>query len=119
MYLPHGIPRDTRRTVVWVFLYKRMYIQPNSVRVGCNLTLGDKVSPQLMKLCFNIVDLAEGAKWLVNMLSEFVLLCTNDVGSNLSEGKRKNCQLNSNSDTEYKNLILCIIIIIFMVYINS
>jgi hypothetical protein len=104
---------------MFFFLYKRMYIQPNSVRVGCNLTLGDKVSPQLMKLCFNIVDLAEGAKWLVNMLSEFVLLCTNDVGSNLSEGKRKNCQLNSNSDTEYKNLILCIIIIIFMVYINS
>ena len=52
-----------------------MYIQPNSVRVGCNLTLSDKVSPQLMKLCFNIVDLAEGAKWLVNMLSAFVLLC--------------------------------------------
>jgi len=84
---------DTGGLLYGFFLYKRMYIQPNNARVGCNLTLSDKVSPQLMKLCFNIVDLAEGAKWLVNMLSEFVLLCTNGVGSNPAEGKRKNCQL--------------------------
>jgi hypothetical protein len=44
-----------------------------------SLTLHDKVSPGLMKLYFYIVDLTEGVKWMVIMLRELVLQCTNCV----------------------------------------
>lgn len=53
-----------------------------------SLTLRDKISPRLMKLCLSIVDLAEGVKWFVIMLRESVMVCTNDVGSNLADERK-------------------------------
>jgi len=56
---------------------------------ACNLTIRYKVSPRLMKMYFYIVDMAEGVKWFIIMLSELVLRCANDVGTNHTEGRTK------------------------------
>jgi hypothetical protein len=56
---------------------------------ACNLTIRYKVSPRLMKMYLYIVDMAEGVKYFIIMLSELVLPCANDVDTNHTEGRTK------------------------------
>jgi hypothetical protein len=63
-----------------IYIYHRHTIK-HGYNDAFSLTLRDKVSPQLMKLYYHIIELADGTAWFVIMLSKMVLQYTNGFAS--------------------------------------